>query len=118
VAGSGLFFALQGVGVVAWGAVADAVRGSRWWRDTKIRKGGRWVRIVGKAVNLVGTIGWLYLTAPLFADDVARCGIWLFEPLPVSFVKGWLGMGWWRWGGRWAAVEAGREWWLRGLAVY
>jgi hypothetical protein len=124
VLGSGAFFAMQGVGVVVWGAVQNTLWTSSWWKAQKAHGGSGlevWM-IVGNVVNLLGTAGWLYLTAPLFADDVARCGIWLFEPLPVSPFRGLRGEGWWRWGGRWARVEAGsawgRRWWEGGVAVY
>lgn len=68
--------------------------------------------------NWVGTVGWLYLTGPLLADDFARCGIWLFEPVPVSIVRGGLGERWWCWGGRWVGLVNEGGWRGWGVGVY
>jgi hypothetical protein len=62
--------------------------------------------------------GWLALTGPLLVDDFARCGVWLFEPVPVSLVRGLTGQGWWCWGGRWVGWWQGRYWWETGIAIY
>lgn len=82
---------------------------------------------VRQVTNLVLAALCLYFTGPLLANDFARCGIWLFEPLPVSPLRG-LGFGpggkddgWWTWyreGTRWMAWWQGERWWQRGLAIY
>lgn len=58
-------------------------------------------RRVARWTNFAFAIVWLYATAPLFIDDIAACGIWLLEPVPVSVFRA-LGFGrpgdhWWRW---------------------
>lgn len=77
-----------------------------------------------------GNLGFVLLvawyTGPLLADDFARCGIWLFEPVPVSFLRG-LGFGsadcWIPWlqfpsGGRWLGLWRGKHWYTSGLGIY
>lgn len=100
------FFLMQAVGVLLQSWIGRMVK-SRSFPDM--------VRKVGSAGYVVL---WLYFTGPLLADDFARVGVWLFEPLPVSFVRGLIGQGWWKWGGRWAGWSPREEWWLKGLAVY
>lgn len=68
--------------------------------------------------NVLFVAAWLWVTGPLLADDFARCGVWLFEPLPVSLLRGVMGEGWWMWGGRWAGWWQGTRWWDTGIAIY
>lgn len=82
---------------------------------------------VRQASNLLFVMVYLYITGPLLANDFARCGIWLFEPVPISLFRG-LGFGpggkdegWWAWyqeGSRWVGWWKGDRWWNTGLAVY
>jgi hypothetical protein len=66
---------------------------------------------------------WFYFTAHMLCDDFTRCGIWLFEPVPISLFRG-LGFGadkrdgWWCWWGlgnviRW---HVGETWLTTGVA--
>ncbi len=78
--------------------------------------------------NVVFLLLWFYVTGPLLADDFARGGIWLFEPVPVSVVRG-LGFGlneegWWCWGeggGKWVGWWSDRSgrgrWWRSGVML-
>ena len=100
------FFLLQAVGVLLQSWIARMV-------ETK-----SFPEMVRKVANASYVLLWLYFTGPLLADDFARAGVWLFEPVPVSFVRGLMGEGWWKWGGRWAGWSEREEWWLKGLAVY
>ncbi len=73
-----------------------------------------------QAGNFAFTFTWLYCTAPILIDDFARGGIWLFEPVPVSPLRG-LGFGdkadgWWCWGDIGVGWYRGRHWWESGLA--
>jgi hypothetical protein len=78
----------------------------------------RWLQ---RTANFVYVHVWFYHTAPLLCDDFARGGIWMFEPLPISPLRG-LGLGgngdglWCWWGGvvRW---HKGDGWWNTGLAL-
>lgn len=66
---------------------------------------------------------WFYFTAGLLVDDFARSGVWTFEPIGVSVLRG-LGMGvqgdgWWCWGGgpmAWWYDGGFRRPWLTGVA--
>jgi len=74
-----------------------------------------------KVANLLFVMAWLWLTCPLLIDPLADGGTWLFEPLPISFLRG-LGFSrdrrWWCWTGipgRFA-WDTGR-WWLSGFQI-
>ncbi|KAL6706692.1 hypothetical protein ACN47E_005234 [Coniothyrium glycines] len=64
---------------------------------------------------------WFYLTAHLLCEEFARGGIWLFEPIPVSVLRG-LGLGaderdgWWCWGGELLRWHSDAKWWRSGIA--
>lgn len=107
ISGSFLFFALQPVGIVAQRALSIYLK----------QKGYReaippWMRKTG---NVLVVVLWCRLTGPLIADEFAACGIWLYEPLPVSLIRGLRGEGWWRWGGEWVRWYSGDRWWRSGL---
>ena len=61
---------------------------------------------------------WLWWTFSPLADDFARGGLWLLEPLPVSPLRGLLfGSGeLWRWYGPYIGWYTGQEWWESGLS--
>lgn len=108
-----LFFMLQGIGVLCQTFFTQQF--SHKVYDTKTLPS--WVRRTG---NGLFVLTWLWFTGPLLANDFARCGIWLFEPLPVSPLRGLLGWGWWCWNGPWIMVWTGRQgdpWWSKGIAI-
>lgn len=77
-------------------------------------------RVVRQLANFVVVHVWLYHTAPLLVDDFARGGIWLFEPLPFSPLRG-LGLGarddgWYCWGDGVIFWKTGKHFWETGLA--
>jgi hypothetical protein len=43
---------------------------------------------------MIVVLVWCILTGPLVADDLAATGLWLYEPVPVSFIRGLKGEGW------------------------
>ncbi|MCJ1235562.1 hypothetical protein MMC14_003533 [Varicellaria rhodocarpa] len=114
IAGPACFFWLQPLGIGAQMLFAGGLK----------RLGVRdrlplWLRGLG---NLIFVHVWFYHTAPYLTDDFARCGIWLFEPVPVSFLRGmgWglAGEGWWCWHMplvRWHSDDG--KWWRSGLAI-
>lgn len=120
IVGPLIFFLLQGVGTIIQTAM---VRG--------LHKHLPFVKalppVVGQTSNALAVLGWLYITGPLLANDFARCGIWLFEPVPVSILRG-LGFGpggkdegWWTWyqeGSKTVGWWAGDVVWRSGLGVY
>ena len=104
-----VFFALQPVGLLAQRAVAG------WMKRAGLRE--RIPARVRGAANLGLVIGWFWLTGPMVADDFARGGIWLYEPLPISPSRGFAGEGWWRWGGTWYSWHSDEKWWKSGLVM-
>ncbi|KIW73879.1 hypothetical protein PV04_01961 [Phialophora macrospora] len=120
LSGPFLFFLLQALGIFLQTSAVNLmdIRLS-WTKSTPLA--------VRQTVNLVFVLTWLYFTGPLLANDFARCGIWLFEPVPISPLRG-LGFGpggkdegWWTWyqeGSRLMGWWKGEKWWNRALAIY
>jgi Membrane bound O-acyl transferase family len=107
------FFMLQGLGVLGQPAFLNFISGNIY--DTRTLPS--WLRRCGN--GLFVTI-WLFLTGPLLANDFARCGIWLFEPLPISLFRGLLGQGFWCWSGQrvmWWPGREGEGWWRQGIVM-
>lgn len=76
----------------------------------------------GERANLLFTTAWLLATGWLIADDFARGGIWLFEPVPFSLFRGLFGWGdegdgWWCWGHIGVDWYTGKHWWESGIAL-
>lgn len=101
------FFAAQPVGIVAQRA------GSAWLRRRGYREALPWW--LRRAGNVAVVVAWCWVTGPWIADEFAAGGIWLYEPLPVSLIRGWKGEGWWRWGGEWVRWYSADRWWKSGL---
>jgi hypothetical protein len=113
LSGSFTFFVLQGLGVLGQPAFLKLISANVY--DTRTLPS--WLRRCGNGVFV--TI-WLFLTGPLMANDFARCGVWLFEPLPISLFRGLLGQGFWCWSGQrvmWWPGREGESWWRRGIAL-
>ena len=106
--GAFAFFALQPIGIIAQRAFTGWIRkqGLREKMPTSIRGVG----------NVLVVLVWCWVTGPLVADDFAAGGIWLFEPLPISPIRGMMGQGWLRWDGSWVRWHTGDKWWQSGLA--
>lgn len=107
-----LFFVLQGVGALAQYffevfILPTSFRPPRW---------------LVRTTNLILIVLWFYFTGLLVADDFARAGIWMFEPIPLSFLRGGLGLGakgdtWWCWKGAWFELYSGDTWWQSGIRL-
>ena len=104
-----IFFALQPIGLMGQRVVAQ------WMRKAGLRD--RIPAQVRGAGNVGFVVLWALLTGPLLADDFALSGIWLYEPLPISPLRGLAGLGWWRWGGRWFSWHWDDKWWRSGIAL-
>jgi hypothetical protein len=114
-----LFFVTQAFGCV----VEDVLTGVA-------RRAGLY-KAVPKPVRWTFTVAylhiWWYYTGPLMADDMARGGIWLTDPVPFSPLRAlglgppgderWLPWGLWPWEGQWAYFHRGSTWWKSGLAI-
>jgi hypothetical protein len=78
-------------------------------------------KILRQLTNFAFVHIWLYYTAPLLMDDFSQGGVWLFEPIPFSILRG-LGLGapgdqffcWWGEPARW---QSGKHWWATGIAM-
>ncbi|KAL6245445.1 hypothetical protein RBB50_007444 [Rhinocladiella similis] len=115
-----LFFLSQGLGVFLQSLFVKSV----YKYVPQAKSLPRTVRQTG---NLLYVMVYLFFTGPLLADDFARCGLWLFEPVPVSFLRG-LGFGpggkdegWWAWyqeGSKTLGWHEGSNWWKTGIAIY
>lgn len=107
------FFLLQPLGIITQMMFAG------WLKKIGARdRLPLWVR--GLA-NFTWTHVWFYYTAPLLCDDFARGGVWLYEPIPISILRG-LGFGlegqvWWCWTWPWFTWYSGDKWWENGIAV-
>ena len=108
------FFALQVVGLVGESVVAG------YAKRAGVRE--KVPRRVREVATFLGVFAWLMATSPLFADDVVGCGVFLFEPVPISLVRmagfGGSDGGWWRWRRHnvfWHSDK--RHWYKSGLAI-
>ncbi|KUI62089.1 hypothetical protein VP1G_09219 [Cytospora mali] len=107
-----VFFMLAWAGVLVQAAACGAARRVTARAPASARRAG----------NLVFVFAWLNATQYWFCDDLARAGIWLLEPVPVSFLRA-LGLGkpgdsWWRWDWvMWPRWYVGRHWWESGIAL-
>jgi hypothetical protein len=103
------FFALQAVGIIVQTQLAVLLKKNVSFAD--------WV---GSAMNVAFVVLWMCLTGPFLADDFARCGVWLFEPVPVSLLRGMIWGDWWAWKriGDWVGWYRGETWYRSGLAIY
>lgn len=99
-----LFFAIQPLGILAQRAIIKLIHRQGWQEGIP-----SWVR---EAASAAYVFVWLWGTGPLLARDFRQNGIWLFEPVPVSFARG----GRWCWGGQWVRWWGKGKWWERGLA--
>lgn len=105
--GSFAFFVLQAVGILVQKV------GGAWMKGVGVRDRTPWW--VREGCNVVFVLGWLQLTGPFGADDFAATGIWLYEPVPISLLRGLRGEGWWFAGGSWVRWHRGKTWWDTGL---
>ncbi|KAI9714744.1 MAG: hypothetical protein M1820_000033 [Bogoriella megaspora] len=109
-----LFFILQPCGIILQPLLSNQLK-----RLGILEKMPKFFR---RATNFMYAYSWLHFTAPLLVDDFARGGLWLFEPIPFSPLRG-LGlgvedMGWWCWEGfPWIRWHRGKHWWQTGLAL-
>jgi hypothetical protein len=105
------FFMLQALGILLQTTFCSIFHGQIKKLPQAVRKGG----------NLAFTLFWLFETGWWLVDDFARGGIWLYEPIPVSVLRG-LGLGdsgdgWWCWEHVGVGWYTGKHWWESGIAL-
>lgn len=107
------FFLLQPCGILF-----------QMWSVSQLDRRGvrhRTPRVLRQLVNFVYVHVWLYFTAPILVDDFAKGGVWLYEPVVISPLRG-LGLGakddgWFCW---WDGIlfwRSGKHWWDTGIGV-
>lgn len=102
------FFVVQPIGTFAQRAFSIWLK-TKGWRDRTPEK----IRQLG---NIMFVVVWFYFTGPMIADDFARCGIWLYEPIPISPIRWLRGQRWWRWTEPLVKWHADETWWKSGFA--
>ncbi|CRG87081.1 hypothetical protein PISL3812_04096 [Talaromyces islandicus] len=117
-----LFFFLQGIAVLVEGLFF-----SQEQAQTQLQP--RRTTLSTRLLNLTLVCLWFYFTGPLIADDLSRSGVWTFEPLPISPLRGlatWSGVevwgkgqedGWACWRGLWVEQWDGETWWQSGIRL-
>ncbi|PGH01213.1 hypothetical protein AJ79_07984 [Helicocarpus griseus UAMH5409] len=107
-----LFFFFQAPAIMFQGLVAKLVVAFLPFQPP------RWLR---RLANLVFFVAWGYFIGPLGADDWAKGGTWLIEPVPLSLLRGLgfgaEGQGWWYWKGPWFRWWHGEKWWDVGIQI-
>ncbi|EXJ65031.1 hypothetical protein A1O7_01370 [Cladophialophora yegresii CBS 114405] len=78
-----LFFALQPAGMAAQSLYSQLF--SRSWLERMLGRAGTVVRQTG---NLTFTILWFWATGGLLLEDLSSGGMWMFEPVPISILRG------------------------------
>jgi hypothetical protein len=107
------FFLLQALGIFVEASLGQAAKSSGLSRHVP-----SWLK---RGFTFLYVHVWFYYTAHLLCDDFAQAGVWLFEPIPVSLLRG-LGFGpdardgWWCWGGQLVRWHSGDTWWTTGIA--
>ncbi|PVH76913.1 hypothetical protein DL98DRAFT_517631 [Cadophora sp. DSE1049] len=78
-------------------------------------------RVLRQSGNFAFVFAWLFWSGWWLTDDFARGGIWLYEPIPVSVLRGMgfgdEGDGWWCWEHVSVGWYRGRRWWESGIAI-
>ncbi|KAJ5198845.1 hypothetical protein N7491_000589 [Penicillium cf. griseofulvum] len=113
VFGTFLFFALQSVGIMA-----ERIFKTSFLPKSPFAGAPRWLR---RTANFMFVFCWLMVSGGLVADDFARGGLWLMEPLPISPLRalgfGLQGQGWWCWDEPWFRYWSDGTYWGSGIRV-
>jgi hypothetical protein len=113
IRGPFLFFILQPIGIIGQLVLAKILDSAGLAKRTP--------HLVRRAVNFLVVHLWLFYTAPLLIDDLAKGGTFLYEPVPFSIFR-LLGLGGknesricWEMG--WFSWHTGKHWWDSGLGT-
>jgi hypothetical protein len=78
-------------------------------------------RVVRKLGNFAFVFAWMFYTGWWLTDDFARGGVWLYEALPISPLRGLgfgvAGDGWWCWEPLGVGWYTGKHWWESGIGL-
>lgn len=112
LSGPFLFFFLQSLAILAENAFKSVI-----FPILPLAGTPRWVR---RTANAVFVACWLLYSGAFIADDFARGGLWLMEPVPISPLRG-LGLaydkGWWCWDKPWFRYWSDGTYWGSGIRV-
>lgn len=107
-----LFFAMQSVAIVCEGIFKTVI-----FPRLPLQNTPRWLR---RTANAVFVFSWLLFSGGCIADDFARGGLWLMEPVPISPLRG-LGLadgdGWWTWKDPWFRYWSDGTYWGSGIRI-
>ncbi|KAF4762979.1 hypothetical protein N7455_010979 [Penicillium solitum] len=113
VSGTFLFFALQGVAIMAEQVFKTSILPKSFLAGTP--------RSLRRTANFVFVFCWLMASGGLVADDFAKGGLWLMEPVPISPLRalgfGLQGQGWWCWNQPWFRYWSDGTYWGSGIRV-
>ncbi|CAG8974449.1 hypothetical protein HYALB_00004145 [Hymenoscyphus albidus] len=106
-----IFFMLQALGILIQSTACAILNPFIIKLPTSIRRTG----------NCLFVVVWLLATGSWLADDFARGGVWLWEPVPISPFRGLgfglQGDGWWCWDVFGWGWHHGEHWWDSGFAM-
>ncbi|KAF3395758.1 hypothetical protein F1880_007127 [Penicillium rolfsii] len=112
LSGPFLFFFLQGLAILAENVFKTVIFPRLPLADTP-----RWVC---RTANATFVFCWFLYSGAFIADDFARGGLWLMEPVPISPLRG-LGLafdkGWWCWDKPWFRYWSDGTYWESGIRV-
>ncbi|KAL4919433.1 membrane bound O-acyl transferase family-domain-containing protein [Aspergillus aurantiobrunneus] len=110
LSGTFLFFILQAVGIFVQDTFSQIA-------VAQLKRHGlppRWLRRIG---NMAFVIGWLLFSGNRIADDFAKGGMWLTEPIPFSLLRGWMGRDWLCWRTPWFEYYDDGTFWGSGVRI-
>lgn len=108
------FFLWQAVGIFAEAVLTRLAQ--------RAGLGNRFPTWLKRGLTFVYVHAWFYCLGPLVGDEAAKGGMWLVEPVPVSFFRG-MGLSvdkrdrWLCESGPLLRWHSGKEWWNRGIAL-
>ncbi|KAJ5176962.1 uncharacterized protein N7482_002839 [Penicillium canariense] len=107
-----LFFSLQSVAIILENIFKTAI-----FPKLPLANTPRWLR---RTANAVFVFLWLFYSGAFIADDFARGGLWLMEPVPFSLLRG-LGLaydkGWRCWDKPWFRYWSDGTYWGSGIRI-
>ncbi|KAJ6007723.1 hypothetical protein N7540_011699 [Penicillium herquei] len=112
LSGPFLFFISQSVAIIVEGIFKTILL-----PKLHLQGAPRWLR---RTANGLFVFFWLLYSGIYIADDFARGGLWLMEPVPFSPLRGSglaNGQGWWCWEGTWFGYWSDGTYWGRGIRL-